>query len=229
MFKKTLLSLCITLSFSSVVIAETDKVVNDYDCTVSELQSYIGKKTEGLVQRKTPIPVFDEFVKKNTARSSAGTAGGPVKGSGGEAEEDCNYFWGDLEKVKFEKPDDGLIGAILSGDISTILNKSKERVYDIATGMAEEIQKGLCERLSKDNVLDTVTDYGDGVLEEATGGYDSGDITDPDLNGMINGGLKGSYGSVGKLINIFDPDLDKNRSGAILKETDRQMESMMKF
>lgn len=229
MFKKTLLSLCITLSFSSGVIAATDKVVNDYDCTVEELQSYIGKKTEGLVQRKSPIPVFDEFVKRNTARSSAGTAGGPVQGSGGEAAEDCNYFWGDLEKVKFEKPDSGLIGAILSGDISAILNKSKERVYDIATGMAEEIQKGLCERLSTDNVLETVTDYGDEALENATGGYDSGDITDPDLNGMINGGLKGSYGSVGKLINVFDPDLDKNRSGAILKETDRQMESMMKF
>lgn len=229
MFKKTLLSLCITLSFSSGVIAATDKVVNDYDCTVEELQSYIGKKTEGLVQRKSPIPVFDEFVKRNTARSSAGTAGGPVQGSGGEASEDCNYFWGDLEKVKFKKPNSGLIGAILSGDISAILNKSKERVYDIATGMAEEIQKGLCERLSTDNVLETVTDYGDEALENATGGYDSGDITDPDLNGMINGGLKGSYGSVGKLINVFDPDLDKNRSGAILKETDRQMESMMKF
>jgi hypothetical protein len=230
MFKKTLLSLCITLSFSGGVMAAagTDKVVNDYDCTVQELQSYMGKKTEGLVQRKSPLPVFEEFVKNKTTRTSAGQAGGAAPK--GAEEEDCNYFWGDLEKVKIEKPEDGsIIGDILSGDISAILTKSKERVLDIATGMAEEIQKGICKRLSTDNVMDTVTDYGDGVLEEATGGYDSGDITDPDLNGMINGGLKGSYGNVGKLINPFDPSADKKRSSAILKETDHQIESMIKF
>ncbi len=227
MFKKSLMSICIVLSITSVTIAN-DQQVNDYDCTVDELKSYIGKKTEGLVQRKTTIPKFKEFVKRNTERTSAGSAGAPVTGTGGAAEEDCNYFWGDLEKVKYEnKVDNEIISAILSGDINAILNKSKERVYDIATGMAEEIQKGLCERLSTDNVMDTVYDYGDEALEEATGGYDYGDVTD--VNGMINGELRGSYGSVGKLINVFDPDLDKNRARAILKETDRQAESMILY
>lgn len=227
MFKKSLISMCIVLSISSVTIA-SEQQVNDYDCTVEELKSYIGKKTEGLVQRKTTIPKFKEFVKRNTERTSAASAGAPVTGTGGAAEEDCNYFWGDLEKVKYEnKVDNDIISAILSGDISAILNKSKERVYDIATGMAEEIQKGLCERLSTDNVMDTVYDYGDEALEKATGGYDYGDVTD--VNGMINGELRGSYGSVGKLINVFDPDLDRNRSRAILKETDRQVESMILY
>lgn len=227
MLKKTLLSLCITFAFSTAVnSAET--VVNDYDCTVDELKSYIGTKTEGLVQRKSTIPTFTDFVKNNTERTSPTSAGKPVEG--GQAEEDCNYFWGDLDKVQFpDNSNSDIISAILSGDISAILNKSKERVYDIATTMAEEIQKGLCERLSTENVTKTVIDYGDGSLEKATGGYDSGDLLEPDLNGMINGQLKNGYGNIGKLINLGDPSLDKKRSGAILKETDRQIESMMKY
>lgn len=230
MFKKTLLSLCVTLSVSTGVIASgtSDSIVNDYDCTVDELKSYMGKKTEGLVQRKTTVPTFDDFIKKNTERTSAGTAGGAVASDGTAAEEDCNYFWGDLDKVKFEQPDNEIISDILSGDISAILNKSKERVFEVASGMAEEIQKGLCKRLSTESVKETVTDYGDAVLNDQTG-YTSDDILEPDVNGMINGTLKGSYGSVGKLINIFDEDLDKSRSGAILKESDRQVETMMKY
>lgn len=226
MLKKTLLSLCITLAFSSSVYS-AEATVNDYDCTVDELKSYIGNKTEGLVQRRSTVPTFKEFVEKNTERTSPTTAGNPVEGG---AEDECNYFWGDLEEVQFPENDDsGLIGAILSGDIAGILNQSKDRIIDVADTMANEIKKGLCKRLSTENVKSTIIDYGDGQLEKATGGYDSGDILDPDLNSMINGQLKSGYGNMGKLINLGDPKLDKQRSNAILKETDRQIESMMKF
>lgn len=227
MLKKTLLSLCITLAFSSAVHS-ADAVVNDYDCTVEELKSYIGTKTEGLVQRRTTIPNFKEFIKHNTTRTSPTTAGNPVNGGVNE-QENCDFFWGDLEEVKFpDKSSDGIIEAILSGNIGAILDKSKERVVDIATTMAEEVKKGLCERLSTDNVKNTIIDYGDAQLDKNTG-YNSGELLNPDLNSMINSQLKNGYGNMGKLINLADPALDKQRTNAIFKETDRQIESMMKY
>jgi hypothetical protein len=233
MFKKTLMSTLIVLSFSAYAATDnSSKVANDYDCTINELQSYMGKKTESMTQRETAIAPFDDFQKGNVARTSSANAGGAAaaeKNPDGTPKEECNYFWGDLEDIKYEKKDDsGILDAILSGDIGGLVNASKERVMEVATGMTDEIKKGVCKRLSTENVKKTVIDYGDDALKGSTG-YDTGDITDPDLNGFVNDGLKGGFGNTGKLINVFDPAQDKNRANVILKETDRQAKEMMKM
>lgn len=225
MFKKTLMATLIVLSFSAVA---AEKAVNDYDCTIDELKSYMGKKTESLVQRDTAIATFEDFKKGNVAKTSAATAGNAAEGSTTGETEECNYFWGDLEDISYEKQDDsGLLGAILSGDIGSIVNASKERITQIAEGMTEEIKKGVCKRLSTENVKKTVVDYSKGVVKDTTG-Y-SGSITDPDINKVINEGLSGGFGSSGKLLNVFDTKQDSRRSSAVLKETDRQINEMMKF
>ena len=229
MFKKTLITTLIVLSFSA---GAAEKAVNDYDCTIDELKSYMGKKTESLVQRDTAIATFEDFKKGNVARTSAATAGNPASGSTGTGTEteDCNYFWGDLEDISYEPQDNsGLLGAILSGDIGSIVNATKDRIYDVATGMADEIKKGVCKRLSTENVKKTVIDYSDDALKNSTGGIGVDDVTNPDINDIINDGLKGGFGSSGKLINVFDPAQDSRRSSAILKETDRQVNEMMKM
>lgn len=231
MFKKTLITTLIVLSFSAVA---AEKAVNDYDCTIDELKSYMGKKTESLVQRDTAIATFEDFKKGNVARTSAATAGNPASGSTGTGTgtetEDCNYFWGDLEDISYEPQDNsGLLGAILSGDIGSIVNATKDRIYDVATGMVDEIKKGVCKRLSTENVKKTVIDYSDDALKKSTGGIGVDDVINPDINDIINDGLKGGFGSSGKLINVFDPAQDSRRSSAILKETDRQVNEMMKM
>lgn len=234
MFKKTLMSTLIVLSVSAHAATEnSSKVANDYDCTINELQAYMGKKTESMTQRETAIAPFDDFQKGNVARTASSTAGGaaPVEKNpdGTPKAEECNYFWGDLEDIKYEQKDDsGILDAILSGDIGGLVNASKERVMEVATGMTDEIKKGVCKRLSTENVKKTVIDYGDDALKDGTG-YGVDDVTDPDLNGFVNDGLKGGFGNTGKLINVFDPAQDKNRANVILKETDRQAKEMMKM
>jgi hypothetical protein len=233
MFKKTLMSTLIVLSFSAhAAIDNSSKVANDYDCTINELQSYMGKKTESMTQRETAIAPFDDFQKGNVARTSSANAGGAAaaeKNPDGTPKEECNYFWGDLDDIKYEQKDDsGILDAILSGDIGGLVNASKERVLEVATGMTDEIKKGVCKRLSTENVKKTVIDYGDDALKDGTG-YGVDDVTDPDLNGFVNDGLKGGFGNTGKLINVFDPAQDKNRANVILKETDRQAKEMMKM
>lgn len=235
MFKKTLMSTLIILSFSAAFAAtdNSSKVPNDYDCTIDELKAYIGKKTESLVQRQTAIAKFDDFKKGNVARTSAEKAGGkadPATNPDGTAKEDCNYFWGDLEDIKYEPKDDsGILDAILSGDVGAIVNASKDRITDIAEGMGEEIKKGVCKRLSTDNVQKTVIDYGDKAIKSGTGGYGVDDVTNPDINDMINDGLSGGFGSTGKLINVLDPAQDSRRTGAIFKETDSQVNKMLLY
>ncbi len=230
MFKKTLMATLIVLSFSAGA-AESSKAVNDYDCTIDELKSYMGKKSESLVQRETAIATFEDFKNGNVARTSSGTAGKPAAGSGTGATEDCNYFWGDLEDISYEPKDNsGLLGAILSGDIGAIVGATTDRIYEVASGMADEIKKGVCKRLSTENVKKTVIDYGDDAIRSGTGtNIGIGDITNPDINDMINDGLKGGFGTSGRLINVFDPAQDKRRTNAILKETDRQVQEMMRM
>jgi hypothetical protein len=233
MFKKTLMSTLVVLSFTAHAATDnSSKVANDYDCTINELQAYMGKKTESMVQRESAIAPFDDFMKGNVAKTSASTAGGKAPAAtnpDGTPKEECNYFWGDLEDIKYERKDDsGLLDAILSGDINGIVNASKDRITEVAEGMTDEIKKGVCKRLSTENVKKTVIDYSDDAIKGSTG-YDTGDITDPDMNGFINDGLKAGFGNTGKLINVFDPAQDKNRSNVIFKETDRQAKEMMKM
>lgn len=233
MFKKTLLSTLIVLSCSAYAATDnSSKIANDYDCTIDELKAYMGKKTESLTQRETAIATFDNYQKGNVSRTSSANAGGAAAAetnADGTPKEECNYFWGDLEDIKYERKDDsGILDAILSGDVNAIVNASKERIVEVAEGMTDEIKKGVCKRLSTENVKKTVIDYSDDALKNSTG-YDTGDITDPDLNGFINDGLKAGFGSTGKLINVFDATQDKNRANVILKETDRQAKEMMKM
>jgi len=233
MFKKTLMTTLIVLSFSAVAVAATDnsnKVANDYDCTIDELKSYMGKKTESLVQRKTAISKFEDFKKSQTAKTSAANAGSTEMLIREDQDEDCNYFWGDLEDIKYEPKDkSGILDAILTGDLNTIVNTAKDRMIDVAEGLATEIVKGVCKRLSTENVTKQATSYGNKVMKTSTGGYGIDDVTDPDLNDLINDGLKAGFGSSGKLINIMDPSLDKQRSNAILKETDNQVNKMLLY
>lgn len=231
MFKKTLISTLIVLSFSAHAATDnSSKIANDYDCTINELEAYMGKKTESLVQRDTAIATFDNFKKGNVAKTSAANAGGAAASAtnaDGTPKEECDYFWGDLDDIKYESKDDsGILDAILSGDIAGLVSAAKDRITQVADGMTEEIKKGVCKRLSTENVKKTVIDYSDDALKSSTG-YNTGDITNPDLNGFINDGLSSGFGSTGKLINVFDASQDKNRSNVLLKETDRQTKSMM--
>jgi len=236
MFKKTILAFIIT---STTTFAIADTAVNDYDCTVDELKSYIEKKSESLVQRKTAIAPWEAMKRAETAPTAASTAGavtpnnnnGTGVGAGTPtATKDCNYFWGDLEEITYDKGSlDGILGDILSGNMSGIVDKAAERIGEITEGMISEIKKGLCKRLSTDNVKETLYDYGDNQFGKVTNGMEIGEVLDPDLNGFINDALRGSYGNTGKLINVFDPNVDAKRGNVILKEADRQMESILRM
>jgi hypothetical protein len=230
MFKKTLLAAFIILA--NPVFADT--AVNDYDCTIDELKGYMEKKTEGLVQRKTALATWEEY-KSSASTPTAASSGGATKGGatnpdGTPATEQCDYFWGDIEDIKMDKTDTGgILDDILSGNMSGIVDKAGERITTVTDGMIDEIKKGLCKRLSTENVKKTAYKYGNGAMKDATGGYGLGDVTDPDLNGFVNDALKGSYGNTGKLINVFDPNVDAKRGSAIMKEGDRQMRSIMEM
>lgn len=223
MIKRTLLATFIILA--NPVFADT--AVNDYDCSIDELKGYIEKKSEGLVQRKSAIQTWETFKKTNT-RTAASEAGGISPNSSGKSE-DCNYFWGDLDDITYNSGDLGsTIGDILSGNMSGIVDKAVGRITEVTDSMISEIKKGLCKRLSTGYVKKEVYNYGNKTMDSLTG-YDIGDVTDPNLNGYINSALKNTYGSTGKLLNVFDPSIDSSRGRGILKESDRQMESILKI
>lgn len=220
-----------------------DTVVNDYDCSLPELREYVSKKTEYFVNSPTALTTWEEF-KRQDMIEGAGTGNVPKDGAeigkdGANEPEECNYFWGDLEdwdtEMKKQEEEAGgkyddlinIIGGIMKGDMKGFYEKSKELMKKRAEEMYAEVKKGVCKRLSSENVKREVYRSADKYFSRNTiGGYNPVDVIDGNFNGFVNDVLGDSYGSNGKLLNVFDKDLDSRRERFINNEVERQYESI---
>lgn len=230
-FKKTILALSLIASFSMAGVSvaaessvpDSSLAPNEYDCSPEELTSYIEKKSEGIVQRDTGITDFESFkiasqgVGSNldTYANQAGNSSSLVSN-----QEQCDYFWGDIDDISIDDSLFSTISGIFSGGgLSSIYDAASERITNVADGMISTIKKGLCKRLNTDTIKKQVYNYGDDILKEQTG-YRSSSMNP---NTIINDVLSDNLGSTGRLLNINDPNLDSTRSNAVNREVTRQI------
>jgi hypothetical protein len=233
-FKKSILALSLVASFSitgvglaaEASIADSSLAPNEYDCTPEELTSYIEKKSEGIVQRDTSIADFESFKVASRGVGSnldtyASQAGGIGNSSLVSTQEDCDYFWGDIDDISIDGSIfDKISGIFTGGGLGSIYDAASERITEVADGMISNIKKGLCKRLNTSTVKKQVYNYGDRMLKDQTG-YNSRVVDNPNI--LINGVLSDNLGSSGRLLNINDTSLDSARTGAVSRETNRQM------
>lgn len=223
-FQLTALALSLSFILSGNAIA-ADLKVGEYDCTIDEVQSYMLKRSEGL-RRDTTISTWEDF--KGAAKTTnASTAGGQ---SSTTKADDCSTIFDDgakLPDIDYGKDDSGLggiIGSILSGDIGGLAKQAGEKIIDVSTGLIDEMKKGVCKRLSADNIEKDVN----GVIKGQTGSSTTSILNGSAVNKAINSEIEESLGRTGKLINVFDSGLDNSRNRAINNEINRQMDSVFK-
>lgn len=227
--KKSLLTLSLLSALSVSAIssgADSDAFApNEYDCTPEELTSYIEKKSESIVQRDTAITDFESFkVATQGVGSNLDTYANSGSGSNGNSslvakQEDCDYFWGDIDDISV---DDGIfdkITGIFDGGLGGIYDMAADRIGKITDDMLGSIKKGLCKRLNTNTVKREVYKYGDQMMKQKTG-YNSRVLQDPQI--IVNDVLSDNLGSTGKLLNITDPRLDSARENAMGREVKRQ-------
>lgn len=233
---------------SGLALANENKVVNDYDCSLPELREYVAKKTDYFVNAQSSIPTWEEF-KRQDLIEGAGTGEVPKDGNSSPAtgqEEKCDYFWGDIsdwdanieEKVGSISDSimDGFdsLKSLLSGDyrgaLKTAYSEAEKVMLNKADQMISEVKKGLCKRLSRDNVERELYRAADKYISSssAMNGIPK-DLVDQNFNGYINDVLTNSFGSTGKLLNINDSKLDTRRNRFINNEIDRQLDVLKVF
>lgn len=233
---------------SGLALANENKVVNDYDCSLPELREYVAKKTDYFVNAQSSIPTWEEF-KRQDLIEGAGTGEVPKDGNSSPAtgqEEKCDYFWGDISdwdsniKEQIGDINDSIMAgfdslkSLLSGDFSGALQAAyseAERVMlEKADQMINEVKKGLCKRLSKDNVEKEIYRAADKYISSnsVVNGIPK-DLVDQNFNGYINDVLTNSFGSTGKLLNINDKKLDTRRDRFISNEINRQLDVLKVF
>lgn len=248
-FNKALVFALASFFVGSVAVAAEDSAVNDYDCSLPELREYIQKKTDYFVNSPTSITTWEEF-KRQDILEGAGTGAFPKDGDqaggkdGEEPEEKCNYFWGDIDDWdvdinsgldvdgvldKINKYKD-MIGKIMSGDLGSLVQEVQDRLIEQTNKMLDEVKKGVCKRLSSANVKKEIyraaDKYLSNKLENALGSIPV-DLIDGNYDGYVSDILMSSYGSNGKLLNVFDSSLDSKRESFIQKETQRQFQKMI--
>lgn len=229
------------------VMAAEDTVVNDYDCSLPELREYVSKKTDYFVNSPTSITTWEEF-KRQDILEGAGTGAVPKDGQNSEGPnsgkpEQCNYFWGDiddwdteLEKAKesgYNKYEEyaKLLAGLMSGDLKGLMDAVRNKLIKETDRMLEEVRKGVCKRLSSQNVKKEIyraaDKYFSGTHNGAMGGFNPVDLVDGNYNGFVNNILYHAYGSNGKLLNVYDKNLDNRRIRYMERESDRQYDKMI--
>lgn len=206
--------------------------INNLDCTDEEIATYIDQSGYQRERGFNTIPNYEEYkpahIKKETIEN------------GEEAGNSCTTIFDEGIDTSGGKAVWDKVSGIFSDPIGTITGIGKSatgRIEDIYEQMSEQLKKGVCERLSMDNVQDTIGDKLNKVYRESTsdtvlsgttvgmddiltgGGINGGTTIDPSeaigknfTYKIIKNQLGKNGSTIAKLLDISNP----NQAGKVI-------------
>lgn len=224
---------------------------SQYDCSVSETELYMAKRTNHLMKKSSIMP-WEKFKKVAAAakrssveRAKQNKTGNPAtdaknlelaKTGGGDEKdnaEDCGILTADFEDFEFpsgigDSFNDAL--DLLTGDPLASLQKlAEKKANEMAENLISAVKDGFCSRMSPEYLGGLLKDNVSKVMKKELG-YSLNESTKDDfLNKVVGDQLKDEFGtSNARLLNVMDEDLDDNRKRYMENYTKKQLNSAEK-
>lgn len=138
--------------------------INNLDCTEEEIATYIDQSGYQRERGFNTIPNYEEYKPAHIHKEGVE--------NGAEAANACTTIFDEGIDTSSGKAVWEKVSGIFSDPIGTITGIGKSatgRIEEIYGQMSEQLKKGVCERLSMDNVQNTVGDRLNKVYRESTG------------------------------------------------------------